>query len=459
MNSGDQRVMRDRVEPTPHADLLRPARAAFASLAALTLLGGACNLALANPPVELPTTAPESVGFSSERLARIEPYIAKQLKSGRLPGVSVLLMRHGKIVLNEAYGKADADAGTPLATDSIFRIYSQTKPVTAVALLILFEQGKWHFDDPITKFIPEFKQLRVFKQVDATGTLQTEPLSRPPTMRELLTHAAGFAYGLDRSSPVESAYHDADFMRANTTNEAISKLASLPLFDQPGQHWHYSAAVDIQGYIIERLSGQSLADFMQAHIFAPLGMKDTAFYVAPEKWPRFVGLKQLDPELRELVEPNNILAFDYSKPPKVASGGAGLVSTQHDYARFAQMLLNGGELDGARILSPAAVKLLDSNQLSDEIRAQPEAFSARSGVGFGIDVAVTLDTAKAGTLAGARSFGWGGAAGTNFWVDPTYDVVFVSMMQVLQKGADPDLKDFDSDMTTLVYAALLHPER
>jgi CubicO group peptidase (beta-lactamase class C family) len=361
--------------------------------------------------------------------------------------------------LSKVYGKADADAGTPLKMDSLFRIYSQTKPVTGVALMILFEQGKWHFDDPVTRFIPEFEQLRVFKAVGPDGAPRTEPISRSPTMRELVTHAAGFAYGLDQSSPVESIWHAADFMRAANTNAAIAKIAGLPMFDQPGMHWHYSAAADIQGYIVERLSGQSLADFMQAHIFGPLHMNDTAFYVPPQKMGRLVGMKQIDKKQRKLVAPNTILNFDYSRPPGVASGGAGLVSTLQDYARFAQMLANGGELDGVRILSPASVKLMDSNQLADEIRAKEEAFGMRSGVGFGVDVGVTLDTAKADTLGGVGSMGWGGAAGTNFWVDPSNDVVFVSMMQVLQKWDDPDLKNFDNDMTTLVYSSLVQPQK
>jgi CubicO group peptidase (beta-lactamase class C family) len=224
-------------------------------------------------------------------------------------------------------------------------------------------------------------------------------------------------------------------------------------------HWHYSAAADIQGYIIERLSGQSLADFMQAHIFGPLHMNDTAFYVPSQKMGRLVGMKQLDGKQRKLVAPDSTLDFDYSRPPGVASGGAGLVSTLQDYARFAQMLASGGELDGVRILSPASVKLMDSNQLAEEIRAKEEAFGMRSGVGFGVDVGVTLDTAKADTLGGVGSMGWGGAAGTNFWVDPSNDVVFVSMMQVLQKWDDPDLKNFDADMTTLVYSSLVHPQK
>ena len=282
----------------------------------------------------------------------------------------MLVLRHGTIVLTHVYGKADERLGRPLKVDSLFRIYSMTKPVTGVAMMILFEQGKWHFDDPVTRFIPEFKDLRVFKSVAADGTLETEPVSRPPTMRELVTHSAGFAYGLDESSPVDVAWHAADFMGAQSTNEAIAKIAALPMFDQPGQHWHYSAAADIQGYIVERLSGQSLADFMQTHIFGPLRMNDTGFYVPPEKMRRLVGMKQIDAKLMKLVEPNTILNFDYSRPPKVASGGAGLVSTLRDYSRFAEMLANGGELEGVRILSPAAVRLMDSNQLDDDIREE-----------------------------------------------------------------------------------------
>jgi len=439
--------------------MIERTRRAFALMGLCLGAGVAIAAAPVNPQAELPTVAPESVGFASDRLARIDPYVARQMATGRLPGASVLVMRHGKIVLTHVYGKADQDLGTPLKADSLFRIYSMTKPVTGVAMMILFEQGKWHFDDPVTRFIPEFKGLRVLKSVAADGTLETEPASRPPTMRELVTHSAGFAYGLDESTPLDVAWHAADFMRAPSTNEAIAKIAALPLFDQPGQHWHYSAAADIQGYIIERLSGQSLADFMQTHIFGPLRMNDTGFYVPPEKMRRFVGMKQIDVKLMKLVDPNTILNFDYSKPPKVASGGAGLVSTLRDYSRFAQMLANGGELGGARILSPAAVKLMDSNQLDDDIREKHEAFSVHSGVGFGVDVSVTQDTAKAGTLIGRGSFGWGGAAGTNFWVDPTNDVVVVSMMQVLQKWSDPELKDFDNDLTSLVYAALVHPEK
>ena len=435
-------------------------RLAFALLGlSLLLASGAAAGAPVDRQGELLSAAPESEGFASDRLARIDPFIAAQMATGCLPGASVLVMRHGKIVFTKVYGKADADRGTPLAADSLFRIYSMTKPVTGVAMMILFEQGKWHFDDPVTRFIPEFKDLRVFKSVGPDGTLVTEPLSRPPTMRELVTHAAGFAYGLDESTPYDKAYHAADFMRAPSTNEAIARIAALPMFDQPGQHWHYSAAADIQGYIVERLSGQTLADFMQTHIFGPLRMNDTGFYVPPEKMRRFVVLKQVDAQQMKLVDPNSILNFDYSRPPKVASGGAGLVSTLRDYARFAQMLVNGGELEGVRILSPAAVKLMDSNQLADDIRAKPEAFSVASGVGFGVDVSVTLDTAKAGTLGGLGSFGWGGAAGTNFWGDPTNDVVVVSMMQILQRWSDPDLKSFDTDLSSLVYAALVHPDK
>ncbi|MDP8985773.1 MAG: beta-lactamase family protein [Pseudomonadota bacterium] len=408
----------------------------------------------------LPSSTPESVGFSSDRLRRLDAYLQELVTRGRVPGASALLSRHGKVVSFKVYGEADSRSGAPITRDSIFRIYSQTKPVTGVAMMLLFEEAKWHLDDPITKFIPEFKQLRALQTVKADGSLQLEEVARAPTMRELLTHSAGFGYGLAEDNPVDKAYRQSDFMAANDATDAIERLAKLPLAGQPGMHWRYSAAVDIQGYIIERLSGQTLAEFMQQRIFGPLAMNDTAFYVPADKRQRLVSLRSYDAASNSLVDPTGVLVFDYSKPPRVASGGAGLVSTAADYARFAQMLLNGGELDGVRILSPATVKLLSGNLLDERVRAKPEEpFSAHSGVGFGADVAVVEDAAKAGTLSGVGTYSWNGAAGTWFWIDPKNDVVFVGMIQVMNRWSEPHLVNLDKDTQTLVYQALLHPEK
>ena len=274
-----------------------------------------------------PSSTPESVGFSSDRLRRLDAYLQELVTRGRVPGASALLSRHGKVVSFKVYGEADSRSGAPITRDSIFRIYSQTKPVTGVAMMILFEEAKWHLDDPITKFIPEFKQLRALQTVKADGSLQLEEVARAPTMRELLTHSAGFGYGLAEDNPVDKAYRQSDFMAANDATDAIERLAKLPLAGQPGMHWRYSAAVDIQGYIIERLSGQTLAEFMQQRIFGPLAMNDTAFYVPAGKRQRLVSLRSYDAASNSLVDPTGVLVFDYSKPPRVASGGAGLVST------------------------------------------------------------------------------------------------------------------------------------
>jgi CubicO group peptidase (beta-lactamase class C family) len=390
------------------------------------------------------------VGFSAERLEQLHSYLQHLVDSGSVPGAVIVLARHGKTVLFDSFGQAD--------TDAIFRIYSQTKVVTGVAMMILFEEGKWKFDDPVTKFIPEFRQLRVFDGLNADGSMKIVDLKRAPTMRELLTHSAGFGYGLSDDNPVDKAYGQSGFLTAANATDAIQRIAKLPLASQPGQHWRYSAAADIQGYIVERISGESLADFMQRHIFRPRKMNDTAFYVPAAKRSRFVTLKSYDPVSKSLTAPSGVLDFDYSHPPGAASGGAGLVSTASDYLRFAQMLLNGGELEGARVLSPSAVKLLASNHLADEIRGNPtEPFSTHTGTGFGVDVSVLLDTAKAGSTRGVGTFEWGGAAGTWFWIDPTNDVVFIGMIQVMNRWLDPPLQSIDLDSGALVYRALINP--
>jgi CubicO group peptidase (beta-lactamase class C family) len=423
---------------------------------------GALALVLMAPrtgaQTEFRRTTASQVGFSAERLTHLDEYLKREVASGHMPGVIAVLARHGRVVAFNTYGEADADHHRPLRPDAIFRIYSETKVVTAVAMMMLFEQGKWQLDDPVTRFIPEFRSLRAFKGMKDDGSLQLEDLTRVPTMRELLTHSAGFGYGLNEDNPVDKAYSQSNFMRSPNSTEAIQRIARLPMASQPGLHWRYSAAADVQGYIIERISGQSLADFMRTRIFEPLKMKDTAFYVPESKKDRFVAMKQYDPASKSLVEPGGVLAFDFSQPPGTASGGAGLVSTASDYLRFAQMLANGGELEGVRILAPGSVRMLASNHLADDIRANTkEAYSAVTGTGYGFDVAVVVDPTKAGTLEGEGTYSWGGAAGTWFWVDPKNDVVFVGMMQVLDRWIDPQLQDFNKDVSSLVYGALVEP--
>jgi CubicO group peptidase (beta-lactamase class C family) len=431
-----------------------------AAMAVLALVGGpAWSASQAAPAAILAPAAPQAVGFSPERLERLDAYMQGLVDQGHLPGATTLVARHGKVVSFETFGRK-AVGGAPMTKDTVFRIYSQTKPVTGVAMMILFEEGRWRLDDPVTKFVPEFANLRVYKGQNPDGTFVTEAVSRPPTMREIMSHAGGFAYGLRTDQPVEKAYRDSGLLGSKTPQAFIDTLSKLPLASQPGTEWRYSASVDVQGYIVEKLSGQSLADFMQNRIFGPLKMTDTGFWLPPAKTDRLAALYTIDPKTGKLVVADNFMVLDVSKPPPVASGGGGLVSTTADYARFAQMLLNGGELDGARILAPGTVKLMASNHLSGIVMSAPGAsFSPAKGLGFGLDFAVVTNPALAGTLQGEGSYSWGGAAGTWFWIDPKNDLFMLGMIHILGREADPALAHIEQNAATLVYQALVDPAK
>lgn len=411
------------------------------------------------PAVSLGNASPESVGFSSERLKRLDASMQALVDQGHLPGVTTMVVRHGKVVAFQVHGKKGFD-GPPMTQDTIFRIYSQTKPVTGVAMMILFEEGKWRLDDPVSKYIPEFANLRVYKGQNPDGSFITEAANRPPTMREIMSHAGGFAYGLVPDNPVDKAYESTRVLGSKTGKEFIEKIAALPLVGQPGAQWKYSASVDIQGYLVEKLSGLTLADFMRTRIFEPLKMVDTGFYLPAEKADRMASLYVWAPKLQKLVPAEGFMVLDISKPPVVASGGGGLVSTSADYARFSQMILNGGELDGARILSPSTIKLMASNHLSDDIMTGKEgSFRNGRGQGFGLDFMVITDPAKAGTPAGEGTISWGGAAGTWFWIDPKNDLFFLGMIHILNKDGNPALRNLDDLSQQLVYSALVKPSK
>ncbi|MBO9559793.1 MAG: beta-lactamase family protein [Caulobacter sp.] len=430
-----------------------------AALAALTLAPMAQAAPKPAPAAILTPAVPEAEGFSSERLKRLDGYMQGLVDQGHLPGAITMVVRHGKVVSYETYGRK-AIGGAPMTKDTIFRIYSQTKPVTGVAMMMLFEEGKWRLDDPVTKFVPEFAHLQVYKGQNPDGTFITEPATRAPTMREIMSHTGGFAYGLRTDQPVEKAYRDSGLLGSKTQAEFLDKLVKLPLASQPGTEWRYSVSVDIQGLIVERLSGMSLADFMKSRIFDPLKMTDTAFYVPTAKSDRLAALYIPDPKSRKLVPADNFMVLDVTKPPAIASGGGGLVSTTADYARFAQMLLNGGQLDGARILSPGTIRLMASNHLSDIVMAAPDAsFSPAKGVGFGLDFAVVTNPARDGTLQGEGTYSWGGAAGTWFWIDPKNDLFMLGMIHILAKEIDPALAKISDDASTLVYQALVDPAK
>lgn len=432
-------------------------RKLIGTVLAVALVVGGPAFAAAPKSEAFVAAAPESVGFSREGLAKLDAHMKGLVETGHLPGVTTMLVRHGKVVNYQVHGKKGFD-GPPMTKDTIFRIYSQTKPVTGVAMMILYEEGKWKLDDPVSKYIPEFASLRVFKGVNPDGSFDTVPANRPPTMRELMSHSGGFAYGLVPDNPIDKAYAR-NVLGARTQKEFVDKIAELPLVAQPGTRWKYSVSVDIQGLIVEKLSGMSLGDFMQKRIFEPLKMTDTGFWLPAEKMDRLASLYLWSPKEQKLVPASGFMVLDITKPPAMASGGGGLVSTNADYARFAQMLLNGGTLDGKRILKPETVKLMRTNALSDTImKSDVPPFNTARGRGFGLDFAVVLDSAKAGPQ-GEGTFSWGGAAGTWFWIDPKNDLFFLGMIHILNKDGDPAIKDIDDDSAKLVYDALKDPKK
>ena len=409
-----------------------------------------------------PAPSPEALGFDAQRLAKLDAYMAKVVADGRVAGMSTLLARHGQVVSEKMYGLKSLATGAPLTRDTIFRLYSMSKPITGVAMMMLFEDGRWQLDDPVTKFVPEFKALKVMSGADENGRRSIQDMQRPPTMRELMSHTAGFGYGLSDQHPVDKLYREKGVLAANGLADMIKRTAEIPLMFQPGTKWSYSSAVDIQGYIVEKLSGQKFGDFLQRRIFTPLKMTDTAFYVSADKASRLSAVYAGNPKTGKIEEVTELFGGKlptYLEPPAMESGGGGLVGTIGDYARFAQMVANKGELDGVRLLSPATVEMMGTNMIpASALVASNGNGVARfnEAVGFGLDFMVVNDPRAAGTLEGKGSMSWGGAAGTWFWVDPTNDVIFVGMIQRMgDTGGDP----LGSMARTLTYQALTHPER
>ena len=385
---------------------------------------------------------PEDVGLSTAGLAAIDASIQKEISAGSLAGAVTLAARHGKICHVHAMGMKDIERGEPSRIDGLYRIFSMTKPVTAVAMMILWDEGRWQPDDPIEKYLPEFKGPKVIAGLDDKGAPRLVPADHPPTLRELMTHTSGLGYGLgprENAEPVDVAFHDAKVWEAADLKEMMARIGPLPLAYQPGTAWRYSVGMDVQGAIVERLTGQNYAAFLRDRVFTPLGMIDTAFHTPPEKADRLATLYFKHPKhpLRILANP---LIPEYQEEPKRALGGAGLISTLSDYARFAQMLLNEGELNGARIISREAAQLMMSNHISQELMDIGFGVGAqqiRPVFGFGFNGVVFTDPARAGVPVGKNTYHWDGAAGTFFWVDRTNDLIFVCMTQYLSYTAPP----------------------
>jgi CubicO group peptidase (beta-lactamase class C family) len=390
---------------------------------------------------DLPSASAESEGMSAERLARVNSGMKELVDQGRLAGSVTMVARHGKVVEFDAVGKRDIASNAPMQKDSIFRIYSMSKPITGVAMMMLFEEGKWQLNDPVAKYIPEFAKLKVYG-TDANNNVVMKDPAHPVTMRELMSHSGGFTYGFFSNTAVDKLQLEADLLNPNNTlDEFIKRVAKLPLNAQPGTEWHYSISVDIQGYIVQKLSGMPFEEFLEKRIFKPLGMVDTGFYVPKEKLNRFAEFYSYDKDGKlQAVGVHDGLNHDFGAKPALSSGGGGLVSTAADYMRFCQMVLNGGQLDGVRLLSPLTVELMHTNVLPANVPI------LSPGAGFGLDFAVYTDPVAAGGYFGKGTFFWGGAAGTWFWIDPVNDLIVLGMIQqaagtgAVATGAVPDVR-------------------
>jgi CubicO group peptidase (beta-lactamase class C family) len=410
----------------------------------------------------LPIAAPESVGFDSQRLDHLDDAMRAEIDAGHYAGISVMVARHGKLVKFGSYGYQSLETRAPLREDAIFRIASMTKPIIAVAMMILYEEGKWQLDDPVTKFIPEFADLQVLQD----GRLV--PVDRPMTMRHLMATCAGFAFlvPMGSTNPKLDEMYAAAGLFSGTNEDMVAKLAKLPLEAQPGTLFRYGLQQEVQGVIIQRISGEPLDVFLERRIFGPLGMTDTGFGVAPEERdriaPRYALDENLQLELAADQSPFPVLAgTPAGEKPKYLLSIAGLYSTAQDYLRFAQMLADGGVLDGARILAPTSVRLMTTNLLPQGV---PLRFNQPFvGVGYGMGVGIVLDPAHADFNSGAIGAGtyyWGGVHGTWFWVDPVYDVVVVGMVQQVDAGNPPTgrpypVPDIRGISRSITYGALV----
>ena len=392
--------------------------------------------------------APEDVGLSAERLERIGATMQGYVESGEIVGALGLVARHGKVAYLDTWGQRDGESGAPMTADTIFRIYSMSKPITSVALMMLYEEGHFLLKDPVEKYLPELAEMRVAifdesKVAPATFnipdldeesaetqpssiTVDTVPVERSITIQDLLRHTSGLTYGFFGNSPVDKIYMEQGILRRDANIEdTVRKLGTIPLKHQPGTTWEYSVSIDVLGRLIEVLSGMAFDDYLTERIFEPLGMHDTGFFVPEEKMNRFAQMYTRDEQ--GLLEPSHpVMSRNFVKDPTLLSGGGGLVSTAADYLRFCQMMLNGGELDGTRLLSRKTIELMTVDHLGDISKGK-----RRNGYGFGLGFAVAQDLSRIGIPTSIGEYNWGGAAGTKFWIDPKEDLIGIFMVQIL----------------------------
>ncbi|HEU0157283.1 MAG TPA: serine hydrolase domain-containing protein [Stellaceae bacterium] len=409
----------------------------------------------------------ETVGMSSARLARLDEVMRRRyVDGGYLPGLLTYIWRKGELVHTGICGAMDRERGRKMREDAIFRIYSMSKPITAVALMMLVEEGLVGLDDTVESHIPAWKDLAVYASgmpsllPDAPPGYLTTPVERPMKIVDLMTHTSGLTYGFMMRSAVDAAYRRAKITDRQTPGglaEMTDQLARIPLDFSPGKAWNYSVAIDVLGYLVEKLSGMRFGEFLRTRLFEPLGMRDTAFWVPEDKTERFSSCYQPESGGSGLKLQDDARESTYASPPKLESGGGGLVSTAQDYLRFCRMMLQGGALDGVQILSPKTVALFSLNYLPEgrEIAdmALPGMFSESgyAGVGFSLGCGVNVDVAKTRLPGSLGEYFWGGAAATAFWIDPKEDLTVVFMTQVIGSPARLTLR---RDLRTLVYSAM-----
>ena len=394
----------------------------------------------------LAKSEPEEVGISSERLRRINKVMQGYVDENKVAGLVTMVARRGKVAHFASLGTMDIESNKAMRPDTIFRIYSMSKPITSVAVMMLYEEGHFQLNDPVSKFIPEFKEVKVFVK-KSEGGVEVAELKRQITIRDLLTHTSGLAYGLSKDTAVDEMYQEEKMLKWDETlEEKVRRLVKLPLANQPGSTWRYSIGTDVLGYLVEVVSGKGFDVFLEERIFGPLRMEDTGFYVPGDKIGRFAEL--YNGGKNEGLERDHTLYWgDFTKRPRFLSGGGGLVSTAGDYMRFCQMMLNGGELGGRRLLGRKTVELMTANHLSSELISQG---NMTKGYGFGLGFGVLMDVAQSEELGSEGEYTWGGAASTGFWIDPEEELIGILMTQFI-----PYTGRFTQEFKVLTYQAIV----
>ena len=401
------------------------------------------------------TARPADVGLSAERLARISGWMRLQVEKQRTAGMSVLVARRGKTAFLDVCGKADVARGKAMAEDTIVRIYSMTKPLTSVAIMMLYEEGRFQLDDPIARFIPAFSDSRVFVS-GSRGKMDTVPAARGITFRDLLTHTSGLTYGFMEATPVDALYRaqKIDFQTQDTSlKDVVERAARLPLIAQPGARWNYSISTDVLGYLVEVIAGEPFERFLKRRVIDPLGMADTDFHVPEGKHARLAANYTPDGK-GGLALVDDPATSRYRTPRNVNSGGGGLVGTIGDYARFCRFMLAKGDLDGTRLLGRKTVELMTSNHLKGDMADMgTPRFSETTyeGIGFGLGFSVMIDPAKAQIVGTPGEHAWGGAASTAFWIDPAEEMYVVLMTQLSPSSSWP----FRRELRVLTYQSIV----